>query len=200
MLGFHVLFRQTTEWQLVFWASFVGWFLIEMGIASRDRRAATGRQRDRGSKLVIYASVWLGLVIAFWAPYLTPWARIALPAPPVFWTAIGLIWSGVVLRLWAVFTLGKYFRFTVHIHEDHRLVTSGPYRVLRHPAYSGGLLTIAGIGLAMGNWISPAGAFLCLFFAYGWRIVVEEAALRAEFGEAFEAHRKRTWAVIPLLW
>jgi protein-S-isoprenylcysteine O-methyltransferase len=111
-----------------------------------------------------------------------------------------MIWLGIALRLWAVITLGKHFRFTVHIHDDHKLVTNGPYRVLRHPAYTGGLFTISGIGLAMGNWISFAAAFLCLFVAYTWRIIVEEAAVRARFGEAFEAHRKRTWAIIPPVW
>lgn len=194
------LFAMSPQTQLAFWISYTAWCVVEFFIYRRDRRAATGETRDRGSKQIIYAMVFAALTIAFAAPHLWPWARIPLPALPVFWTAIAMIWLGVALRLWAVITLGKHFRFTVHIHDDHKLVTSGPYRFLRHPAYTGGLVTISGIGLAMGNGISFAGAFLCLFVAYAWRIIVEEAALRARFGDAFEAHRRRTWAIIPPVW
>jgi len=195
-----VLFQQRPEWQQAFWFSFVAWMLIEMWIGARDRRAASGAKKDRGSKLLIYALVWIGIAAAFASPYSIPEARITLPGAAVFWTAIALMWAGVVLRTWAVITLGRFFRQDVHIHDDHKLVTSGPYRVLRHPGYTGGLLTVCGIGLAQGNWISLAAAFFLLLAAYAWRIVVEEAALRARFGEAFLSHRKRTWAIIPPVW
>ena len=195
-----VLFQQRPEWQQAFWFSFVAWMLIEMWIGARDRRAASGAKKDRGSKLLIYALVWIGIAAAFASPYSIPEARITLPGAAVFWTAIALMWAGVVLRTWAVITLGRFFRQDVHIHDDHKLVTSGPYRVLRHPGYTGGLLTVSGIGLAQGNWISLAAAFFLLLAAYAWRIVVEEAALRARFGEAFLSHRKRTWAIIPPVW
>jgi protein-S-isoprenylcysteine O-methyltransferase len=141
-----------------------------------------------------------GMFIAFLAPHLWPWARIALPPVPLFDTAIAMTWTGIVLRIWAVLTLGRHFRTSVRILEGHKLVTSGPYRVLRHPSYTGGLLAVSGIGLAFGNWISLAGASGCIFLGYGMRILIEEAALRAHFGAEFEAHRKRTWAFIPFIW
>lgn len=59
---------------------------------------------------------------------------------------------------------------------------------------------MCGFGLAFGNWASFAAAVLGIFLGYGFRIFIEEAALRERFGEAFEVHRKRTWAVIPLMW
>ena len=195
-----VLYQTTPHWLEVFSISFAVWIAMEFWIGSRDRRAASGERKDRGSMLLIFLAVWTGISIAFTAPYAVRWAYIPLPRAPLFWTAIALIWVGIVLRLWAVLTLGKFFRMQVHIQDEHRLVTRGPYRFLRHPSYTGGLLTVTGIGLAMGNWISVAGAFLCLFLAYCVRILVEEKALKARFGEAFVAHKKRTWAVIPPLW
>ncbi len=105
-----------------------------------------------------------------------------------------------MLRLWAVITLGRFFRATVFIHEDHQLVASGPYRLLRHPAYAGALLTFSGIGLAMGNWISLAAAIGFPVTAYTWRITIEEKALGTRFGEAFENRRRQTWALIPFVW
>jgi protein-S-isoprenylcysteine O-methyltransferase len=194
------LFAVSPVTQKVFFLSFGVWFLIEMWIVGRDRRAASGEQKDRGSKLFIYAMVWIAIATAFAAPYSFPKAHINLPGGPVFWTAIILIWAGIALRSWAVITLGRFFRSTVQIQDDHSLVTSGPYRVLRHPSYTGGLLTIAGIGLAMGNWISLAVTFFLVLLAYTRRIVVEEAALRMRFGDMFEANRKKTWAIIPPLW
>lgn len=194
------LFQITPLWSLVFGASFAIWVVFEFWIYSRDRKGASGKEKDGGSFFGVVASLWISNGIAFIAPYAVPGARIALPAEPVFWAAIILMWAGMLFRLWAVQTLGRFFRTSVFILDGHRLVTAGPYRVLRHPSYSGLLLTIAGIGLAMGNWVSLAGAVLSIIIGYGWRIVVEEKALRDEFGVAFDDHRRRTWALIPLLW
>ena len=111
-----------------------------------------------------------------------------------------MFWVGLLLYTWAVLTLGAFFRVSVQLLDGQRLVTSGPYRLLRHPAYTGGILIFTGIGLATGNWISVAAATLSVTIAYAWRIHVEEIALRERFGAEFEAQRRRTWAVIPLIW
>jgi protein-S-isoprenylcysteine O-methyltransferase len=180
-----------------FWTSYFAWILMEMWIFSRDRRAASGQRKDRGSVFFIIASISAGQTLAFYAPHLWPWARIAAP---VFWPGVALVWAGIALRIWAVLTLGRHFRTAVRILDDHKLITHGPYRVLRHPSYSGGLMTVAGIGLMLGNWLALAAAFAGMVIGYTVRIAVEEAALAAHFGEAFAAHKKRTWAVLPPIW
>lgn len=185
---------------LAFWTSFWAWIAMELWIFSRDRKAAEGKRRDRGTVFAIILFISAGMTGAFYAPHWVPLARIQPFAPALFWSAIGLIWFGIVLRVWAVLTLGRHFRTAVHILDGHKLVTSGPYRLLRHPSYTGGLITGTAIGLALGNWVSLAAAFSGMLIAYGIRILVEEAALRAAFGEAFEAHKKRTWAIIPFVW
>ncbi len=194
------LFNERPLWPLIFWLSYGAWFALEFWVFSRDRRAGGGKKGDRGSRSAIIVFLTLGNTIAFMAPGSAPFARIALPPELVFNTAMGLFWTGMVLRLLAILTLGRFFHSKVFVHDDHRLVTTGLYRVLRHPSYSGGLLTLAGIGLAMGNWVSVLGVSLCAMIAYGWRILVEEKALRARFGAAFEDHRRRTWALIPFVW
>jgi protein-S-isoprenylcysteine O-methyltransferase len=195
-----VLYAMQPQTLKVFWISYVAWCLLEIWIFSRDRRAASGKAKDYGSVFVNIVMITAGNTVAFVAPYMWSRARIALPPMPVFQTAIAMIWAGIALRLWAVLTLGRHFRTSVRILDDHKLVTSGPYRVLRHPSYTGDLLAVSGIGLAMGNWIALAGAFGCIFLAYSLRILIEESALRVRFGEAFKAYRKRTWAFIPPLW
>ena len=99
------------------------------------------------------------------------------------------------------YTLGRFFRTKVLVLDDHRLVTSGPYRVLRHPAYTGSILTLAGLGLAFGNWLSALSAFVCILSPLpGEFWSRRKHSMRAQFGAAFQLHRRRTWAVIPFFW
>jgi protein-S-isoprenylcysteine O-methyltransferase len=194
------LYLANTQWYAAFWISYWAWILMEIWIFSRDRKKAAGQKKDRGSVFFIGLLISAGNTAMFLAPHLWRWARIDLPPEPLFWTAIGLAWTGILLRVWSVLTLGRHFRTVVHILDDHKLVTSGPYRVLRHPSYTGGLMTLMGIGMAFGNWISLAAATGSIFIGYGVRILIEEAALKKHFGEAWAAHKKRTWAFIPFVW
>jgi len=194
------LFLERPAWAAIFWVSYVAFFFVTMWVHGRERGKVQGDNRDRGSRAGIYVLSFVGVAVAFAGPYLMPSARIALPPLPVFVVAIVLFWSGAVLYPWAAITLGAFFRTSVQLLDGQRLVTRGPYRILRHPAYTAGVLVFAGIGLAMGNWLSFAGAVLSVALAYAWRIRVEEMALRERFGAEFDAHRKRTWAIIPLVW
>ena len=194
------LFAARPLWSAIYWATFIAFFAATSWVQNRERNAARGDMRDRGSKAVIYAGSFVGMAGALLAPAYWPSAKIGLPPEPVFVTAISLIWAGLLLYLWAVLTLGAFFRTSVQLLDGQQLVRRGPYRLLRHPAYTGGILLFAGIGLAAGNWISALIAPLAAIIVYAWRIHVEEIALRERFGEEFERHRQRTWAVIPLLW
>jgi protein-S-isoprenylcysteine O-methyltransferase len=194
------LFLERQLWTVLFWGSMVFMFLFSGWTNSRERNKASGDMRDRGSRVLIFILSPLGAIAAFAAPYWLPQARISLPPEPVFYAGMALFWLGLVFYVWAVVTLGAYFRTTVQLLDGHRLITSGPYRFLRHPVYTGGTLVFAGMGLAIGNWVSFAASGLLTLIAYVWRIHVEEMALGERFGAEFEAHRKRTWAVIPFLW
>jgi len=194
------LFAHDGQWRAIFWFSYTAWAVTELVLLLRDARAARGQKRDSGSRAAFYVLIPAGLFGAFSAPYFWPRAAISLPPAIVFYTGIGLIWAGIALRLWAVMTLGKFFRTTVFLHEEHRLITSGPYRVLRHPSYTGSLISFIGIGVALGNWLSVAILVGCLLLIYAIRITVEERALAEHFGEEFAAHKRRTWAIIPFIW
>ena len=200
MIHAQPLFMASPTWRTAFLVSYLGWAVMEMWIFSRDRRPAKGVSSDRGSLRALVMLVWAGLGGAFVAAQQVGSARIALAPQPVFWSGIAGIWLGMALRSWAVLTLGRFFRVTVRIQEDHRLITSGPYAVLRNPSYTGGLISMAGVVLALGNWLSLAWAAACLLAGYGWRIRTEEAALASRFGQAWTDYRRRTWALIPFVW
>jgi protein-S-isoprenylcysteine O-methyltransferase len=186
--------------RLLFWFSFASWIAIELAIWSRDRAKVKGRRDDRFSMLAIGLSIGIASSLAFNAPRTWPAAAIAAPPGPLVAAGVALIWAGIVFRLWAVRTLGRFFRITVTVQDDHRLVDSGPYRKLRNPSYTGALVTMAGVGLAIGNYLSLAAMVLVPILGFGWRIRVEEASLAARFGADYEAYRSRRWALLPPLW
>ena len=186
--------------RLLFWLSFAGWIAFELAIWARDRAKVQGRRDDKFSMLAISASITLACALAFNAP--RNWPAAAIAAPPFLLVGVGiaLIWAGILVRIWAVRTLGRFFRVTVTVQDDHRLIDTGPYARLRNPSYTGAFVTMAGIGLAIGNWLSLAAMVLVPFLGFFWRIRVEEASLAARFGADYDAYRSRRWALVPFIW
>jgi len=108
--------------------------------------------------------------------------------------------AGIALRIWAILTLDRFFTFVVGIADDHRVVQHGPYRELRHPGYAGALLALAGVGIAVGNWLSLLLIVVVPALALGIRIIVEETALAAALGVEYQAYAARTARLIPGVW
>ncbi|MDE2184137.1 MAG: isoprenylcysteine carboxylmethyltransferase family protein [Alphaproteobacteria bacterium] len=194
------LFAEHPAWSVFFWTSYASFFFVSSWVHRRDAKGQRGENRDRGSKIVIYVFSMGGSLAAFVIPAFHPELRILLPHEALFFGAMAVFWAGLLLYVWAVRTLGEFFRTSVTLLDGQKLVTRGPYRLLRHPAYTGGILLFSGAGLATGNWASAAVAAGAVAAGYIWRIRVEERALLERFGAAFEARRRQTWAVIPLLW
>jgi protein-S-isoprenylcysteine O-methyltransferase Ste14 len=118
------------------------------------------------------------------------------------WPAFGLalIVAGLVVRWWAILSLKQAFTVDVAIAADQRLVDHGLYRLIRHPSYTGSLLSFAGFGLVLGNWVSLAAVVIPTTAAFLYRIGVEERALRAGFGEPYARYMQRTRRLIPFLY
>ncbi|MFG1646666.1 methyltransferase family protein [Amycolatopsis sp. NPDC049252] len=158
----------------------------------------------RGAKLVdvraelVFRVLFVGAIL--WWPIgraIVPAAGIGGGAWP-FGFVLG--WLGLLLRWWSFVSLGKYFTVTVRTSEDQPVVDRGPYRVLRHPSYTGLLLVFAGGGLISGNWVSAAGAVVVLLLALVHRLRIEERALGEALGHRyrrFAAHRAR---LVPYVW
>lgn len=184
----------------VFWISFVAWGCLEAWVFLRERVGRTsGRSRDRGSVWWIVLWVWAGVYAAFGFHF----AGVgAISGQKVAWFSggIALMWLGFGVRVWAILTLGRFFRTWVVIQDAHRIITHGPYRWVRNPAYSGAVLTMAGLGLAMLNWYSTACLLGAILIGYARRMRIEQKELLAHFGDEYARYVKRTWALIPFLW
>ena len=139
---------------VLFWVTTAVWVAGEMVQGQRGRSDAT--EADRGSRQLLRITIAAGWFTAYFAIRGIPGAAIAHGRTLAFWVGLALMWVGVGLRFWAFRVLGRYFTFTVMTSTDQAVVTSGPYRLLRHPGYAGAALALAGLGLAMGNWVSLA--------------------------------------------
>jgi protein-S-isoprenylcysteine O-methyltransferase Ste14 len=109
-----------------------------------------------------------------------------------------LIAAGLGLSIWARQHLGRNWSGTVQVKQDHQLICAGPYRLVRHPIYTGILVAFLGTAVVIGHW----GGLLAVFIAFGsfWRkLTLEECFMRETFGSAYEEYRARTAALIPYL-
>lgn len=190
------------HWHALLSVSNAAWMASEAWIFARDWRSVTGVSKDRGSLLVIIGALIVSLAVAIWCAAHLAFAR--LPDGDIgavrFAAGIGLMWLGIALRQWSVATLKGFFRTTVMLQADHRLVTTGPYRWLRNPSYTGVVITVLGQGLTFGNWVALLVLVGGVTGALAWRIAVETRALRGHFGAEYEAYAKRSWALIPWVW
>lgn len=172
--------------------------LSEMGLALFKRSGKSAADADQGSLgliwLVIGASACLAFVLQRTLPRLGfAWAGAA-PA------GIAIFSAGIALRWYAIVYLGRFFTVNVAIASDHRLIDGGPYRLLRHPSYTGALLAFCGLGVCLHNWGALAALVIPALVVFLRRMRIEEDALLAAFGERYRDYMRRTWRLIPFIY
>jgi protein-S-isoprenylcysteine O-methyltransferase Ste14 len=155
-----------------------------------------GKREDRRNRWIFGPVLVLSLGLAVLPPYLDGrdlWVADEAVTPYV---GLALLTLGGTLRLAAVFVLGRRFTGLVAIQEGHRLQTTGLYRHVRHPSYTGALLYMAGYVLVFRCWLGLllVAATLAVLLA---RMDAEEALLESEFGEEYASYRRRTWRLMP---
>jgi protein-S-isoprenylcysteine O-methyltransferase Ste14 len=104
--------------------------------------------------------------------------------------------AGTYLAVWARRHLGRNWSGAIAIKVEHQLIRSGPYRLLRHPIYTGLLAMYIGPAIVTGEWLAVVGVAFAVL-AYWRKIRLEEAALDTAFGADYDAYRRATWALVP---
>jgi protein-S-isoprenylcysteine O-methyltransferase Ste14 len=166
---------------------------------TRRSRSKTGTKQDHSTLgiiwLVIAVSIMVGVFVAL------NFTAAALPYGRMFATAgVVLFISGLLLRWWAIITLGRFFTVDVTIEKDHELVERGPFRVVRHPSYTGVLLAFVGFALSLCNWAALLAILLPIGAAFIHRMNVEEDALSHALGSHYAEYMKRTKRLVPFVY
>ena len=185
--------------QYLFFGVFVIWclsLLLEPFIVKKRGKGTVKTREDKGTYLLIYISVILSIVISINLGY----GEIALLPEIVFYTGLLCMITGIGLREYSILILGRYFSFHISVIEKHELITSGPYQYIRHPAYTGGMLSIIGISLALRSMVAVLIVIILCVIAYGRRIQYEEKVLLREFGENYLNYKKKTKKILPFIY
>jgi protein-S-isoprenylcysteine O-methyltransferase Ste14 len=158
-----------------------------------------GVREDRSNRWVLWAFGVVGLAAGYLPAYTDRIGFWTIDGDAVRWLGVVLFIAGGALRLWPVFVLGHRFSGLVAIQPGHALVTSGIYRLIRHPSYLGLLVNSLGWALAFRSVVGVLLTALTLVPLLA-RIRAEEALLGSQFGAAYEYYRARTSRLVPGLY
>jgi isoprenylcysteine carboxyl methyltransferase (ICMT) family protein YpbQ len=173
----------------------------------RGRRRVQGRASGAGLRFLrlpmwaylLIILIYAGLCYLLWRPLPLSWS----PAAQVTALVIGslLYFPSLGLILWARHTMGEMYNISLttgaQLYAGHRLISRGPFAIIRHPMYAGAMLGVTGALLIYHTWTIVFILVHCLvFFVRAGR---EEEALAAEFGEEWMAYSKRVPGWIPRL-
>jgi len=171
------------------------WVAAEAGLRLRNIGGKSSVDWTLG---VVMACVAAGFSLGFRTAHIQSWVIGGGWAPVI--AGLIVLALGAALRIWAILTLDRLFKLAVVIQHGHRVVRSGPYHVLRHPSYAGGLVGLLGTGIALGNWLSIAALVLIPLAGILVRIRVEEATLENALGQDYIDYAAGISRLIPGLW
>jgi protein-S-isoprenylcysteine O-methyltransferase Ste14 len=170
--------------------------LIPEGIGDKGRE-----EKHRTRQDVAWAAARPLLVILILAmPFCDRRDLLTMPeSSSLRWSGLVLVAAGFILITWTTVELGRQYSVYITLQQDHRLITSGPYRYIRHPRYLGVMMVALGLALLFRSWI----ALLALPFLLAlliFRLSDEEKLLQEEFGGQWEAYVQRSWRLVPFVY
>ena len=158
-----------------------------------------GEREDRHNRWVLVVFTIVGFASAYLPAYTDRTDFWTVDGDAVRWLGVFLFAAGGALRLWPVFVLGHRFSGLVAIQPGHVLVTDGIYGIIRHPSYLGLLVSMLGWALAFRSTVGVLLTALVVPVLLA-RINAEETLLHSQFGDAYDAYRRRTARLIPGLY
>jgi protein-S-isoprenylcysteine O-methyltransferase Ste14 len=177
---------------LVFWLVFMLYWFVSALNTKKDLKTG-GWRRDAGIRILLTVAVIVLVQLTSYWHYLGYHFGTGVQV-----LGIVLCAAGIAFAIWARVHLGKNWSGTPSMKEGHELITSGPYRFVRHPIYTGMLLAIIGSALVAGViWLA---VFVIMSVNFLYRIPVEERYMMQLFPDQYPEYRKRTKALIPLIW
>lgn len=190
----------SSRWEeVLFWVAVIVGFVVPFIYFVRWslKNAASTKTKPRKdvSTLTNFALI-PAAVFAIWLGY----AGVG-PLPHwLLYPGLTIFLLGLAVTVWAYHTLGRFFFLEVQVQREHRVVNTGPYRLLRHPGYAGVLFGFVGLGLALQSWVSLLVLLLATTTALAYRARIEEKFLVAELGDEYVLYMARTKRLLPYVW
>lgn len=184
---------------LVFTIIYLIWFLSETLLNRLLRSKSTDKQNaDKNSLLIIWVTVVAAIILAVYISmkYYFP----IYSDTNIRYIGLGIILLGIILRISAVISLGKFFTVDVTIREDHKLKKDGLYKYLRHPSYFASLISFIGFGLSINSWPGLILIVIAVMTVFVFRIKIEEKILIGQFGAEYIDYKKSTKGIIPFVY
>ena len=167
-----------------------------LGISARHGGSKTRARQDGGDRAPLVANF---AAFGSFFPSLAIFSSSsdAFMALPLAMSGCLLAVAGAALVLRSRAELGPAWSFAPKADQNTGLVTTGPYRLVRHPIYLGLALLAMGEALAFGSWPAILIVLSAIVPTFGWRASAEEKLLSRAFGEPYEVYRQRTKMIIP---
>ena len=186
----------TLIYRLLFPALWLSW-VFYWWLAARGTKH-TERKEPVASRLLHMVPLMLAAIL-LWADRLPGRVLNMRPfawAPWQFWAAVLVTAAGLLFTVWARVHLGRNWSGTVTIKQDHELIMTGPYALVRHPIYTGLVLAFIGTGFARGDWRGLLAAVMAC--AALWpKLRLEERWMAERFGARYEEYSRRVPALVP---
>jgi len=185
LLIYHWLF--TVTWI----AFFIYWQVMAINTKTTERLEPVS---SRALRVLLFAA---GIALLSY-PFPAAWLNLQLlPQGRLsFWAGFAITVAGLLFCIWARVHLGRNWSRSVTIKQDHELIVTGPYALVRHPIYSGLFAGFIGTGLAVGQ-VRAVLAFALVVLSFWYKLRLEEKWMREQFGAAYEAYTRRVKAVVP---
>jgi protein-S-isoprenylcysteine O-methyltransferase Ste14 len=178
----------------------LGWGIFEFinGIVNKIKSGSSAN-KDRGSRIILNITIDLGFFISF---LLFIVQKSVIFQDNIISEIIGILifLSGIIIRFISIISLKSQFSYSVNILNNHKLINTGVYHMVRHPSYLGLILILSGISILMNNWICIIVMIVPNLIAIIYRIKIEESALIEKFGQEYIDYIKRTKCIIPLIY
>ena len=183
----------------IFYLVYTLWFISEV-ILNRLMRSGKSdlKGRDRGSLIIIWLTIILamGLGVFLSIRYRMP----IVPSALFQYAGLGVIIAGMIIRFIAIRSLGKYFTVDVTIREGHQLKTDGMYRLVRHPSYTGSLISFLGYGMTLDSWPGLLAVVIPVTVVMIYRIRIEERLLTEQFGQEYRNYMLNSKRLLPWIY
>ena len=150
------------------------------------------------SRLIVGVPFMLSLLVYMVQPEWFAWAALPLPVW-VQWVGLILGIASLPLILWVQAALGSNFSTTLHVRQDHDLVTQGPYRWVRHPMYTVLFVHLVALLLLSANWFIGGVPLVAFTLIVVTRLNNEERVMAEKFGPAYMDYMRRTGRFLPRL-